>query len=111
MRRLRRQVERGGECIRVGADRSQDDSAGRYGRGRCGSHQRSGRRAEELPTIQACLEALSRGMGRATFVDFSKTCADAIRSNAEQFGAAERAQRAAARPASGFIFLLGDHIC
>ncbi len=37
------------------------------------------------------LEALSRGMGRATFVDFSKTCADAIRSNAEQFGAAERA--------------------
>ena len=38
------------------------------------------------------LESLSRGVGDATFVDFSKVCCDAIRSNAETIGVGERAR-------------------
>ena len=37
------------------------------------------------------LEALSRGVGAATFVDFSPICAKAIRENAESLGVADRA--------------------
>ena len=38
------------------------------------------------------LEALSRGVGRATFVDFSPVCAAAIRKNAEALGFGDRAR-------------------
>ena len=38
------------------------------------------------------LESLSRGMGAATFVDFSNVCCEAIRSNAETIGVGERAR-------------------
>ena len=37
------------------------------------------------------LESLSRGIGGTTFVDFSPTCAAAIRSNADTLGLGDRA--------------------
>ena len=43
------------------------------------------------------LESLSRGIGDATFVDFSKVCCDAIRSNAETIGVGDRARVVEAR--------------
>ena len=43
------------------------------------------------------LEAPSRGVGQATFVDFSNVCCDAIRQNAEGIGLGERARVVEAR--------------
>merc|ERR1712060_712803 len=43
------------------------------------------------------LEALSRGMGHTTFVDFSPTCTAAIRHNGERLGFADRTSIVQAR--------------
>jgi 16S rRNA (guanine966-N2)-methyltransferase len=43
------------------------------------------------------LEALSRGVGDATFVDFSSKCAETIRSNADSLGFSERTRVIEAR--------------
>lgn len=43
------------------------------------------------------LEALSRGIGKATFVDFSSTCAKTIRQNAESLGFGEQTRVLEAR--------------
>ena len=43
------------------------------------------------------LEALSRGVGSATFVDFSNVCCDAIRSNAESIDVSEKCRVVEAR--------------
>ncbi len=43
------------------------------------------------------IEALSRGVGSATFIDFSPVCAATIRANLERFGVAARGQVVEAR--------------